>query len=231
MLIAMVTTASWPLNLSRPTGGQPPSPPPSAAPCRQYVCALLEATAALAAIEGLAHKSPTGPAVRPSVLHTLHTLCLAGGSDQGSRAAAADAVVQVVDEAATLAGLQSHLLDPAAAEALPQLLQRVLQPAEAGSIAGSTGPPAALPPVSAEAAILQAEALGSRKLCSYLRCPNLAAPGSSRARGKLCARCRCVRYDSVSCQRQDFFGAGGVPHKQACAALAVEAADAADTAD
>lgn len=195
--------------------------------CRQYVRAIVETAAALAAIEALAREEQAVLAGRERVLARLGRLSEAVASDQGSDMEAdeeADAAGdQPLDEAAVLGRLAAPLLDPAAAEALPQLLRRLLPPAEAGQD-GSGGAAAALPPVSAEAAVLQAEALATRKLCSYVRCPNLAAASSSHARGKRCARCIFSRYDSASCQRADWGGLGGAPHKQACVAAA-EAAD------
>ena len=67
-------------------------------------------------------------------------------------------------------------------------------------------------PLSAADAALLGQAMRQRRMCSYLCCPNLAAPGASRAASKRCGACRQARYDCRECQRADW----KAWHRHAC---------------
>lgn len=153
-----------------------------------YVCAILETTSAQVALQAASDSLEAG-AERGSARQrvVLELAALAGLEPSAQQ-----------DEAAVLGELAAALCDPTAAQLLPLLVRRLLPPEQAAGDGQAAA--AAAGPLPTEAAVLHAEALATRRTCSYLYCPHLALAGTS----KLCARCRRVRYDSTACQRADW---------------------------
>lgn len=138
------------------------------------------------------------------VLRALRALQCASGSDGDGEEEAAAAPGKAAAgagegdpdaAAADIVSLTQPLGDTFSAP-LAKLLLRLLPPAD--------GAVPALEPLSISETVLQAAALRSRRVCSYLRCPNLAAPGAGQAASKRCGACRQARYDCAACQRADW---------------------------
>lgn len=195
------------------------------------MCFLLETTAALSALEQRVDTYGLGGASAfQRVLHAFEALAGAPDSDgdgdsedeededeegEQERAAAESGAAAVAPDEESAAGgdegdegdpgeaamaaivlLVDPLGDDAVAETMGNLLLNLLPPADGTA-------PAREPLLMSEAA-LHGRAMLERRVCSYLRCPNLAVPGAGQAASKRCGACRQMRYDCAECQKADW---------------------------